>query len=402
MEHAEQVRRNTRLLAFAQGCIQIAFPVFLVVAGPVAKDLSGTATTLGVLAATYSVAAAVGALVVGRWMDRAGRRPGLVFATVLTGASGVVSAVAVGVGSVGLLLASAIPFGVGSGASNLARSAVADMYPPEARGRAVGVLLAAGTVGAVGSPLMLIALGAAARRSGVDPDVAAWSLVVLGSIAATVFLLRLRPDPRDLAVDEGDAVPGAPVRRRLALLRDPRYRLALFAAIAGQLAMVGVMTATPTALHDHGHGDGAISLIISVHITGMFAFGPWLGALMDRMGRMVGLAIGAGVSAAGATVAGLGTTSTVVGVGLFLLGIGWSATFLGATAVISDITAPSERAGALGLMDLCVMICSAAAGLASGIVLQVAGFRWLGLGVAAAIVAGGAVVSMRERVLIRA
>ena len=73
---------------------------------------------------------------------------------------------------------------------------------------------------------------------------------------------------------------------------------------------------------------------------------------MDRFGRTAGLALGAGISALGGLVAGLGGSAAVVGVGLFLLGIGWSATFLGSTAVISDITAPGERAGALGLMDM--------------------------------------------------
>ena len=60
MERDEAVRRNTRLLATAQGSIQVAFPVFLVVAGPVAADLSGTATTLGVITAAYFVSAAGG------------------------------------------------------------------------------------------------------------------------------------------------------------------------------------------------------------------------------------------------------------------------------------------------------------------------------------------------------
>ena len=60
-------------------------------------------------------------------------------------------------------------------------------------------------------------------------------------------------------------------------------------------------------------------------------------------------------------------------------GIGWSATFLGATAVISDVTTPAERAGALGFTDLFVSACSATAGLVSGIVLETAGYSTLGV-----------------------
>lgn len=398
MDRETAVRRNTRLLAFAQGSIQLAFPVFLVVAGPAAKDLTGTATSLGALSGVYFVAAAAGAAVVGRWMDRVGRRPGLLLAAALTAGSGIACAIAISLGSFPLLLLAAVPFGVGSGAANLARTAVADMYEPAHRGRAVGILLAAGTVGAVGSPLLLIAVRAAADGSTIDPNVAAWLLVVLGAAAAAAFVARLRPDPRDLATDADAGVEAAVTGRTWReLLSAPRYRLALAAAIGGQLAMVGVMTATPTALHDHGQGDSAISLIVSVHIAGMFALGPLLGAAMDRYGRIPGLAAGALISAAGGLVAALGGSAAIVGIGLFLLGIGWSATFLGATAVISDLTATSERAGALGLMDLSVSLCSAVAGLASGFVLELAGFRLLGLGVAAAVATGVVVLGLRGR-----
>lgn len=395
-ERAAQIRRNTRLLALAQASIQVAFPIFLIVAGPAAKDLTGNASALGLLSGCYFVAAAAGAAVVGRWMDRAGRRPGLMLAAVLTAGSAILCGVAITFGSFPLLLLASVPFGVGNGAANLARGAVADMYEPAHRGRAVGVLLAAGTVGAVGSPLLLIAVRAATDGTAVDGNVAAWGLAVLGAAAAGVFVARLRPDPRDLAApDPRQVVAGTRAWR--GLLADPRYRLALAAAIGGQLAMVGVMTATPTAMHDHGHGDGAISLIVSIHITGMFAFGPLLGTAMDRYGRVAGLAAGALVSAMGGLVAGFGSSATVVGAGLFLLGLGWSATFLGATAIISDLTGPADRAGALGLMDLTVGLCSALAGLASGIVLQLASYRLLGLGVAACIVVGIAVIGARGR-----
>jgi MFS family permease len=84
----------------------------------------------------------------------------------------------------------------------------------------------------------------------------------------------------------------------------------------------------------------------------------------------------------GAVVASTGASALMVGIGLFLIGIGWSATFLGATAVISDATSPLERGGALGFTDLLVSSSSGVAGLAGGIVLELAGFRSLTLGMA--------------------
>jgi len=47
--------------------------------------------------------------------------------------------------------------------------------------------------------------------------------------------------------------------------------------------------------------------------------------------------------------------------------------------VISDVTTPAERAGALGFTDLFVSLCSATAGLISGLVLETAGYSTLGV-----------------------
>ena len=70
------VRRNTILLAFAQGLVQTTFPVMLVIGGPAASRITGREGAAGLLWGLYFLAAAAGAAVIGRWMDRVGRRLG--------------------------------------------------------------------------------------------------------------------------------------------------------------------------------------------------------------------------------------------------------------------------------------------------------------------------------------
>lgn len=390
------VRRNTRLLTVAHTAMQMTFPVMLVVAGPAAKEITGRAGSVGLLSAVYFVAVGIGAVSIGRWMDRVGRRPGLLLSVVLGGIGGIGAAAAIAANSFWLLLLAAVPFGVASGGANLTRGAVADMHEPERRGKAVGLLLAVGTIGAVGSPLVVAALQGVAETSGTwDPMVVPWIIVPLAASVAFVANAALRPDPRDLAVDAGTAAPVSS-RSGREVRRIPAVRLGIFAAAVGQVAMVGVMTATPTALHDHGHGSGTISLIISAHITGMFALGPFIGAAMDRFGRRAGLIAGFLVSIAGAVLASTEASATAVGAGLLLIGVGWSATYLGSTALISDATEPTERGAALGSMDLVVSAMSAVAGLTGGLVLDLAGYRTLGATIAAA-VALAIIPMMRHR-----
>ena len=384
-DHREQqVRRNTTLLALAQGLAQAAAPVLLIVGSTAIVDLSGRDGSIGLLNGFYFVAAATGAVVIGRLMDRNGRRPGLVLAYLLVGVSGVGAWLAVSAGSTLGLLVAAVGFGLGFGGVNLARAAVADMYPPEHRGRAVGILLAAGTVGAVGSPFLVAYLRGVAESRGGDPDLLPWVIVPLVAGGALACALRLRPDPRDLAVRAEAASETSPARSPRQLLAIPAFRVAVAAAAVGQVAMVAVMGVTPVALeHSHHASDTAVSSVISLHIAGMFAFSPLIGAALDRFGRRPGLILGGVTSIVGALIVATDASPSVVGVGLFAIGLGWSATFLGSTAVISDLTGAHERGGALGFTDLLVAFASAAAAFAGGFAFAGVGFRTLALGVAA-------------------
>ncbi len=372
------VRRNTILLVLAQGSVQVAFPVLLVVGSVEVARLSGRDATTGVLNALYFLAAAGGAAAMGRMMDRLGRRPGLLASYALLALAGVMGALSVAAGSWWGLLVCAVPFGAGLGGANLARGAVADMYPPERRARAVGLVMAAGTVGAVGSPFLVAALQAV--DLGAGRDVLPWSLVLLGALGAFACVLAVRPDPRDLAVGSPDEGPAGP---RLEVLRVPAVRVAILFAAVGQMAMIGVMGVTPIALHHHEVGPAAVSTVIGFHIAGMFAFSPLVGVLLDRTSHRAGLFAGGLTTLAGSLLAATEAGALVIGVGLFAIGLGWCATFLGATAVISDATGASERAGALGLSDLVVSLSSAAAGLGGALVFDGAGYRALGLATAA-------------------
>ena len=388
-ERDRLVRRNTILLAFAQGFVQTTFPVMLVIGGPAASRLTGRDGAAGLLWGLYFLAAAAGAALIGRWMDRGGRRPGLILSYLLVGAASAAAALSIRAGSFAGLMVSTVPFGVALGGANLGRGAVADMYPAERRGRAVGILLAAGTIGAVGSPLLAAVIEQAAGEGSVLP----WIVPITGAFGALVCALAVRPDPRDLAVQ--DVVTDREVGRSWReLLRVPTFRTAVLAGAVGQMAMVGVMGVTPTALDHAHHGGTTISLVISGHIAGMFAFAPLIGRWMDRAGRRAALVAGCVTSIAGALVAATEANAIVVGVGLVAIGLGWSATFLGATAVISDITAPNERAGALGFTDLLISLTSAAAGLTGGIVLEAAGYGPLGVGLAV-LVAGALILVAR-------
>jgi MFS family permease len=380
MDRGGLVRRNTVLLTAAHGVAQVGLPVVLIVGVPAASRMTGHDWASGLVWAVSLGSGAVGALVLGGWMDRAGRRPGLQLAYLAMAAGGAGAAASLAASWFPGLLASSALLGAGSGGANLARGAVADMYPPDRRGRLVGFLVAAGVIGAIGGPLLIPVVRDMAEARNADPSVPPWGIPILGGVVSLLIVSMVRPDPRDLAHEEEDEPSGdrATPRRPKELLHLPAFRTAALAVVAAQMAMVGVMGVTPNALEHRGHA-GHVPWIISAHVAGMYAFAPLVGALLDRWGRRPAMVAGLAVTLGGALGAATEASPAVVGAGLFAIGLGWSATYLTVTATISDLTVADERSGALGFSDLLVQAASALAALAGGVVLDVAGYGTLGV-----------------------
>ena len=326
-------------------------------------ELTGEESMAAVIFGVYSLAQATGARVTGRLMDRVGRRPGLAAGYVLIGVGAGAAAVAVATGSTIALIVGAVVIGGGAGGALLGRAAVADMYPPERRGGAVGRLLVAGTIGAVGGPPLAGAVHSLAEGSGVGTPLAVpWLLVPVLAAVALVLVLSMRPDPRDLAVGDEVALAG---RRPIEILRLRPALVAVASIVAVQVVMVTFMSVVPVVLHSHGSPELTVSLVVSLHLAGMFAFSSLVGTALDRWGRRPGLLVGIALTAMGVLLTLPEGSTALSSLGLLLIGVGWSFSYIGSTAAVSDLAGATERAGALGLMDLVASV-SAATGVLTG------------------------------------
>ena len=369
------VRRSTILLGLAQAALWGVLAIWVSTSPAHVADLTGRRYWAGIAVAIYTLSAAAGALLGGRLMDRVGRRPGLAGGYSLIFAASVVMSLSDT--WLGGVVAATVALGFGAGVAQLGRGAVAEMYPPENRARWVGVVLLAGTAGAVGgapgTSLLASSFGEASHQAVVWLSAAGLGLIGLLCVAA------LRPDPRDLAVDV--ALPsGGGSRRGLGeMFRQPALRAALATVVVSQMAMTGIMGVASVVVHDHGGTTTASALVVSLHLGAMFAFSPLIGVFLDRMGRKRGLLAGGTVTIAGALIGAVAEGTVLFGVGLFLVGIGWSGAYLGATAVVSDVTTASERQGVLGVVDLVTHGGSTIGALAGGFLLDSGGLTALGL-----------------------
>jgi MFS family permease len=379
----ERVRKRlTRVLFAAVAAANTGYIAAITVSTLAATAITGSPRLAGLPSALGVVGTAAGTALWSQLAPTRGRRFGLIVGYLVATLGAVVAAGAVIIESYLLLVVGMAVLGFGQASSHLARYAAAELVDADRRGRAVSVIVWAGTIGAVIGPRLLEPAGAISER--ISGTVYAGGFLATGAfmaIATVVLDVFLRPDPSSIAVidEPSPAVHlGGPAT---GALRHPGVQLAAVAMVIGQAVMVLIMTATPLHIEDTGFGLDWVGTIISVHTLGMFAFSPVTGRLTDLIGPVPMIAASAlvlGVSAAMAATAPDGA-NILLGWGLFLLGIGWNFGFVAGSALLTASVAPEIRPIVQGRVDAAVWIASASASFSAGLVFDGPGYRSLGL-----------------------
>jgi MFS family permease len=155
----------------------------------------------------------------------------------------------------------------------------------------------------------------------------------------------------------------------------------MLAALASFGVMVSVMNLTGyVVVEHHHHTQASVFPIIGAHVFGMYALVLVIGAVIDRIGRIIALQTGLVVMALSTT--GLLWAESVFAVAVLLLGlgVGWNISFVAATAQLADRTSPSERGKLLGFNDLLAAFLAAGLALLGGFALDSIGVAALAIG----------------------
>ncbi len=388
-------RRTVRVLVLSQATGAVGITIGIATASLLARDLSGSARFAGLTQTGQVLGAAVAAWLLARLMSGRGRRVGLSVGYLL-GAAGAALAVTAGaVGSLPLLLVGAVLLGSTTAANNASRYAATDLALPRARGRALSIVVWATTVGAVAGPNLSGPAGRGARALGLPVLTGPFVVgAVAMLVAATVVWVLLRPDPLLLAREAASAADPESASRprgtswgrvRRVLGQEPAAGAAIVGLASAHAAMISVMVMTPLHMESGGATLRVIGVVISVHVLGMFAFAPVVGAAADRYGRTPVLAAGGIVLLVSLVLAALAPqgTSWQVFAGLFLLGLGWSLATVAASTLLVDLTPLDARPDVQGAADLAMGVFAALAGAVSGFVVGAFGFPVLASGTAA-------------------
>lgn len=340
--------------------------------------------TLAGLAQTSSVlGAAALALPLARLTAQGGRRLALSVGFV----AGVVGSILAIIGgsqkNIVLMLMGTFLVGAASAAGYQARFAAVDLATNETRAKQLSFVVWGSTIGAVAGPNLMEPAGNLAENLGLPRLTGPYvvSAVTL-SLAIIVIQFFLRPDPF-LTAAQQSGITTKPKGATGAALRhirsNPQALFAILSIAVGHIAMVSIMVMTPVHMAHVDVTLTIIGLVISVHVLGMYAFSPLVGALSDRLGRVRVIQIGVFTLLGSSLISGFAAADDAItlGVGLFLLGLGWSCTLIAGSAFLTESVSPEMKTSSQGASDLVMNLSGAGGGALAGVIIGTLSYGWL-------------------------
>ncbi len=302
----------------------IGFGIVLPILPQYAEKFGASATTIGVLVASFSLAQLVCSPLWGRLSDRIGRKPVLLISLFGTAVGSLLTGVAGGVaGGLALLFVGRIIDGASGASVSVAQASVADVAAPRDRARLMGLLGAAFGVGFVAGPA-IGALGAL-----VGPQVPFYIAAVISCVNAVVAIRRLpetSPDHVAVVIRSTDAASAGVGAAEVVALDD----LALEAELERVGTLDGPQPGTPFEADgrpggsggasggESGVGSGAsrvdvrvIVRLITVSFVGMVAFSGFEATFALLTDARFGL-----------DLSGTGAVFTVIGLALVAVQVG--------------------------------------------------------------------------------
>jgi hypothetical protein len=353
-----------------------------------AVELTGVRAAAGLPLAFVTAGAILSAILVSVRSATAGRRSGLLVGYALgsMGAGLVVAGAALG--WFVLVLAGCFVFGMVNPAISLTRYAGAAVTADVSKGRGLGLVMVAGTLGAVLGPNVLGPTSHVAVGLGLPGAAGPFVLAVpaLGLAALNLQLAARTEHGRILR--QPDASPDRDRLRRDVIRKAvglPTVRRAIALLVVANAVMVAVMAVIPVHLAMHGHQLELIGLIVSVHVLAMFAPSAVTGTLADRIGGYAVGAFGIGILAFGALAVWSASSSRpeTMMVAVALLGLGWNLGIVGASSLLA-VVPTTVRAASEGLGETAQGVSAWAGALMASFGIGLAGMPAVSLGCALA------------------
>ena len=378
------VRRNARLLTAAEAFVGTGQQMVPTLGALMVIHLTNSPALAGIASSILGLTRVVASYPSGRLADARGRKYVLVLGLLLALIGAVTLGASMLLTSFPVFVAGLLIFGVGNGTSQQQRRlSAADMYPPERRAQGLGYVLTGSLVGALGGPVIIGLAGAISQAGGMDQMALSWFIVPFMLIPSLGLILRIHPDPKQIALSLERYWPGYQPPARSArppanvtiwtFTRNYPHVVAFVSmfVLYGNMSMM--MALTPVAMHAHGIGLAAVSMTVSLHVVGMYGLSLPIGKLADLFGRRRVIFGGIVLSTSGTVLVALTASYPLIVLGLYLVGLGWCCGNVATAAMVADTTPAQFRGRAMGANTSFSAAASVAAPLLGGVLVQLWG-----------------------------
>lgn len=358
------------LLASAQALFQIVSVLVMTIGGLAGSILAPSPEFATAPIAAMFLGTAVSTVPASMWMSRAGRKVGFVTGASLGMLGGLLAAAGMMTSSLILLCAGTFLAGTYQGFAQFYRFAAAEVSDERFKPRAISLVLAGGVVAALVGPLL-------ARWGGdlLHPTYTASFLFLSAASAIAIGVLLGVNVPKNVDTDD-DRANARPLS---AIVGQPTYLVALFAAVTGYGVMILAMTATPLAMTHHHHDLSSTVTVIQLHVLAMFLPSFVTGSLIARFGVLTIMQAGIALLVAHVLLALTGTGFYNFTAALIMLGVGWNFLYIGGTNLLTRSYSSAEKGKAQATNDLTVFLVGLCASLSAGVLQNTIGWQALNL-----------------------
>ena len=332
-----------------------------------AQHLGANATLIGIMVAAQPFAALVTAPHWGRFSDRFGRRPAILFGLAASGAAYLLFGFA---DSLWLLMVSRLVQGVGAGTVGVIQAYVSDTVGPEDLAKALGWITVATSAGVALGPV-IGSLATHLGRSG--PGVVAAAMALVNVIVAA----KLLPEP---VVTRSTSARRQLSRALLDVLRhpaQPAHRM-IWIYTAGMMAFMAMNAVLALFLqHRFDFDAGNIGYVYAyIGAVGIVMRGGVLGRLVDRLGEVRVLRLGALALCIGQAALPLVPSVAAFAVVVALAPIGTALLFPATTSQVSRHAPPGHVGEFMGLQQAFGGVARMLGPIGAGVVYQHLGVGW--------------------------
>ena len=363
----EPAKKNVAVLATCQALLFTNNSTVIALNGLAGYALASNKALATLPVTAWVVGGALSTFPASLLMKRIGRRAGFTVGALTGMAGAAICSLALYLGNFWLLCFGAMVFGVYNAVAQYYRFAAADAAQADFKAKAISLVMAGGLVGGI--------LGPETSKFTVDLFSTRYLgsyLSLIGFLVVVALVVQLLRIPAPTAAEHQ-----APARPLAEIMAQPAFIVAALAAAIGYGVMNLLMTATPLAMGICGHPYSAAATVIGWHVIGMFGPSFFTGSLIKRFGVAQVMLAGAMILFVCVGIALSGISIAHFWFALVLLGLGWNFLFIGGTTLITEASAPAERAKTQGANDLIIFVVMATSSFTSGLLLETNGWQVL-------------------------